>query len=120
MSKTHASLSFILSILFCIFGFCILAYTVSIDIQQATAEPVIIGIIGGTISELFAGTALFVHKSSLTQLNFYYKALHENERLLLSIHLVDALPKEEQSTALKNIINSSLEDIKHIVKNEIK
>lgn len=114
ISKHHARLSFILALLFCAFGFVLLAYSVSLD--KENPQPVIVGIIGGTVSELFAGTALLVHKSSLSQLNHYYRALHENERFLSTVNLVDRLSTEKRDEAIIKIIDSSLEDISSLVK----
>lgn len=114
ISKHHARLSFILALLFCVFGFVLLAYSVSLD--KGNSQPVIVGIIGGTVSELFAGTALLVHKSSLSQLNHYYRALHENERFLSTVNLVDRLSTEKRDEAIIKIIDSSLEDISSLVK----
>ncbi len=47
----------------------------------------IIPAIGGVITELIAGTALVVYRNSLSQLNHYHKALHEDERFLSSVNL---------------------------------
>ena len=40
--------------------------------------------VGGAITEVIAGTALIVYRNSLSQLNHYHKALHEDERFLSS------------------------------------
>lgn len=114
ISKRHAQLSFILALLFCISGLVLLAYSVSLD--KENTQPVIIGLIGSTVSELFAGTALLVHKSSLSQLNHYYQSLHENERFLSTVNLTDRLSKEKQDEALLKIIDSSLTDISSLIK----
>lgn len=114
ISKRHAQLSFILALLFCVFGFILLAYSFSLD--KENTQPVIIGLIGGTVSELFAGTALLVHKSSLSQLNHYYRSLHENERFLSTVNLIDRLSKDKQDEAILKIIDSSLVDISSLIK----
>ena len=113
MSKKHAQLSFVLALLFCIFGFVLITF--AITLEQTNTQPMIIGIIGGTISELFAGTALFVHRSSLFQLNHYYKSLHENERFLSTVNLVSQLSNERRDDAVMKIIDSSLKDISTLV-----
>ena len=113
MSKRHAQLSFVLALLFCIFGFVLIAFVVTLE--ATNTQPMIVGIIGGTISELFAGTALFVHRSSLSQLNHYYKSLHENERFLSSVNLVSRLSDDKQNEAVMKIIDSSLKDISSLV-----
>lgn len=115
MSKSHARLSFALAVVFCIFGLLLLAYTVTLDKQNL--QPIIIGMISGTICELFAGTALLVHKSSLSQLNHYYKSLHENERFLSTVNLVGKLSHNLQDEAFCKIIDSSLDDISILVQN---
>lgn len=113
ISKRHAQLSFILALCFCIFGFVLLAYAVSID--KENTQPIILSLIGGTVSELFAGTALLVHKSSLSQLNHYYKSLHENERFLSTLNLVERLSDSKKDDAILKIIDSSLSDISNLI-----
>lgn len=113
ISKRHAQLSFILALSFCIFGFVLLAYAVSID--KENTQPIMLSLIGGTVSELFAGTALLVHKSSLSQLNHYYKSLHENERFLSTLNLVEKLSDSKKDDAILKIIDSSLSDISNLI-----
>lgn len=91
----------------------LLAYAVSID--KKNTQPIILSLIGGTVSELFAGTALLVHKSSLSQLNHYYKSLHENERFLSTLNLVERLSDSKKDDAILKIIDSSLSDISNLI-----
>lgn len=58
---------------------------------------------------MFAGTVKVVYKSSLEQLNHYYKSLHENERFLSTVHLVSKLSPAKQDEMYAEIIKSSLE-----------
>ena len=113
ISKRHAQFSFILALSFCIFGFILLAYAVSID--KENTQPIMLSLIGGTVSEPFAGTALLVHKSSLSQLNHYYKSLHENERFLSTLNLVEKLSDSKKDDAILKIIDSSLSDISNLI-----
>ena len=113
ISKRHAQLSFILALCFCMFGFALLAYAVSID--KENTQPIILSLIGSTVSELFAGTALLVHKSSLSQLNHYYKSLHENQRFLSTLNLVEKLSDSKKDDAILKIIDSSLSDISNLI-----
>ena len=113
ISKQHAWLSFVLAVVFCILGFILFSQALAADIESQ--QPMIIGAIGGTLSEIFAGTALLVHKSSLKQLNRYYLALHENERFLSTVNLLDRLSDEKREDALMKIIDNSLSNITSLV-----
>ena len=65
---------------------------------------------GEVITELVAGTALIVYKSSIKQLNHYHKALHEDERFLSSVNLVGKFSSVDmQDEMLKEIIRSEIQ-----------
>lgn len=66
--------------------------------------------IGGVITELIAGTALVVYRNSLSQLNHYHKALHEDERFLSSVTLLGKFSSvEAQDDMLREIIRSEIQ-----------
>lgn len=70
----------------------------------------IIPAIGGVITELIAGTALVVYRNSLSQLNHYHKALHEDERFLSSVNLLGKFSTvEAQDDMLREIIRSEIQ-----------
>ena len=70
----------------------------------------IIPAIGGVITELIAGTALVVYRNSLSQLNHYHKALHEDERFLSSVTLLGKFSSvEAQDDMLREIIRSEIQ-----------
>lgn len=70
----------------------------------------IIPAIGGIITELIAGTALVVYRNSLSQLNHYHKALHEDERFLSSVNLLGKFSSvEAQDDMLREIIRSEIQ-----------
>lgn len=70
----------------------------------------IIPAIGGVITELIAGTALVVYRNSLSQLNHYHKALHEDERFLSSVNLLGKFSSvEAQDDMLREIIRSEIQ-----------
>ena len=70
----------------------------------------IIPAIGGVITELIAGTALVVYRSSLAQLNHYHKALHEDERFLSSVNLLGKFTEDEmRDNMLQEIIRSEIQ-----------
>ena len=114
ISKRHAQMSFTVAITFCILGFVLFIFYILYSIMENTIS-IMPGIIGGAISELFAGTALLLHKSSLTQLNLYYKALYEKERFLSMVYLVNRLSKSKQDDVIKDIINSTIKDVSLMV-----
>ena len=113
LSKIMANLSFILSFFMCIFGFFIIAGSIiAFFFKDISFMEPIIPIIGGAIVEVIAGTSLVVYKKSLEQLNHYYESLHNNERFLSLVTIVEKLSDDEKDEAYKNIINSQLELLK--------
>ena len=66
----------------------------------------IIGIVGETITELIAGIVLVIHNKSALQLNYYYDALHENEKFLSAINLVDKLEDTEKTQMYIEVIRA--------------
>ncbi|MBD5503713.1 MAG: hypothetical protein HDR09_08230 [Lachnospiraceae bacterium] len=113
LSKKMAQGSFILSIIMSAVGFTLLCISiVPVFKKDISLSQTLLPVIGGTIVELIAGTTLVIHKKSLEQLNHYYKSLHNNERYLSLISLIDKLSKERKDEAYISIINSQLETLK--------
>jgi len=109
ISKRHAKSSFILAILNCLTGIILLCLAVYFALTDPNnIQPAIIAAIAGGIAELFAATSLVVHKKSLTQLNYYYNALHEKEMFLSTIRLVGNLALEKQDDMYIEIIKNEL------------
>jgi len=109
MSKRHAQLAFGLAFLFCILGFALFAFV--IFIERTNTQSIVVGIIGGSVSNIIAGTAFVMFKNTVAQFNHYYEALHENERFLSAVHLVDRLTPGKQDEAFMKIIEHTLSDI---------
>ena len=113
MSKDMAKKSFTLSVIMCIFGFCIILLSIiAMFLTDITLIESLIPVIGGAVVEVIAGTSLIVYKKSLEQLNQYYEALHSNERYLSLVNLVDKLTDDKKDETYINIINSQLEKLK--------
>jgi len=113
LSKTMAKRSFLLAVIMCIFGFIIIsASIIAIFVINISFSQSIIPIIGGTIVEIIAGTSLVVYKKSLEQLNQYYESLHNNERFLSLVNLIDKLSDDKKDETYINIINNQLEILK--------
>ena len=110
-SQKQAKASFILAVSMCLLGFGLIVLAVLLSvISKQQIEVVAISAIGGKIIELVAGTALVVYRNSLAQLNYYHKALHEDERFLSSISLLEKFSTNEiQEDILKEIIKSEIE-----------
>lgn len=109
-SHKQAQSSFWLAISACVAGFIFLvAATLAALLFNSGWESSAIPAIGGAITELIAATALLVYRHSLSQLNYYHEALHEDERFLSSINLVDKLSSQEsRDNAISKIIDSEL------------
>lgn len=113
MSKDMAKKSFTLSVIMCVFGFgIILLSIIAMFLTDITLIETLIPVIGGSVVEVIAGTSLIVYKKSLEQLNQYYEALHNNERYLSLVNLVDKLTDDKKNETYISIINSQLEKLK--------
>lgn len=118
-SQKQAKASFILAIAMCIAGFILIAAAIIISLLfSASTNVSIITGVGGVIVELVAGTALVVYKNSISQLNHYHQALHEDERFLSSATLINKFSNDDaRDEMLKEIIRSeiqmNLETVRH-------
>lgn len=110
-SQRQAKQSFFLSVGLCILGFALIVVSVVlIVVSDSGYEVAIVATIGGVTTELIAGTALVVYKNSLSQLNHYHKALHEDERFLSSVNLLGKFSTiEAQDDMLREIIRSEIQ-----------
>ena len=104
-SQKQAKASFILAVSMCISGFVLMAVVFRLSFQMS-----IIPAVGGAITEVIAGTALIVYRNSLSQLNHYHKALHEDERFLSSVNLLGKFSTvEARDDMLREIIRSEIQ-----------
>lgn len=110
-SQKQAKASFVLAVAMCIFGFILMIGAVMLPVVfRLSFEMSIIPAIGGVITELIAGTALVVYRNSLSQLNHYHKALHEDERFLSGVNLLGKFSTvEAQDDMLREIIRSEIQ-----------
>lgn len=110
-SQKQAKASFVLAVSMCISGFVLMIVAVVLPIAfRLSFQMSIIPAVGGIITELIAGTALVVYRNSLSQLNHYHKALHEDERFLSSVNLLGKFSTEEaQDDMLREIIRSEIQ-----------
>ena len=89
ISRRQAKNAFFLSVIMCIVGAILLLVSIaSLLFLRKYTETLTIGMLGGTIVEVIAGTSLFVYKKALNQFNHYYRSLHENERFFLSYNIL--------------------------------
>ena len=51
---------------------------------------------------------LWIHNKSALQLNYYYDALHENEKFLSAINMADKLSKEKKEEMYIEIIRKQI------------
>lgn len=99
----------------CILGFMVISSSiVAIFLKDISFIELLIPVIGGAIVEVIAGTSLVVYKKSLEQLNQYYDSLHNNERFLSLVNLVDKLSNDKKDETYINIINNQLDLLKNI------
>ena len=110
-SQKQAKASFALAVFMCISGFILIAAAVLLLVAFRLSFRIsIIAAIGGVVTEVIAGTALIVYRNSLSQLNHYHKALHEDERFLSSVNLLRKFSTAEaQDDVLREIIRSEIQ-----------
>lgn len=108
ISKKQAQSSFWFSIIACIIGIIMICLSLYAIFKIEDTQFAIIGIVGGTITELIAGTVLVIHNKSALQLNYYYDALHENEKFLSAINLADKLEDTERTQMYIEVIKAQI------------
>lgn len=110
-SQKQAKASFVLAVSMCISGFVLMiASIILLIVFRLSFQMSIIPAVGGVITELIAGTALVVYRNSLSQLNHYHKALHEDERFLSSVNLLGKFSTvKAQDDMLQEIIRSEIQ-----------
>lgn len=98
-SQDQAKAMFIVAIITCIAGFGMIAASLLLSIfMKLDFEAALLTAIGGMITEVFGGTTLLVYRSTVSQLNYYHKSLHEDQRYLYTAELTD----EINSSAIKD------------------
>lgn len=109
ISKRQARSSYLLSVVTCMVGVIMLGIAVCGAIILKSIPLTIIGTASGAITEVISGTVLWIHNKSALQLNYYYDALHENERLLSAITLADQLSDDKREEMYIEIIKKQIE-----------
>ncbi len=111
ISKKHATRSFWLAFFASLFGLILFILTVVISFFNDNVSYAIITAISGAFTEIFSVTIFIIHKKSTEQLNFYYKALHENEKLLLSINILKYVTPPKRDDLYEKIIEEVINSI---------
>ena len=110
-SKTQAKITFWVAIIMCISGFFLIIAAVIIQfLKEPNIMVSIFAAIGGIITEFISGTIFVIYRHSLSQLNHYHKALHEDERFLSNVNLAVHFSSEElKDEMLKEIIQGEIQ-----------
>ncbi len=113
-SQIQAKQAFWLAASMCVLGFVLLAVPMVLLMMGKSLENIQglaqLSTIGGAISELIAATTFVVYRSSLKQLNYYHMALHEDQRFLSSVSLLDRFGSDEARDALlQKIIETQIQ-----------
>ncbi len=95
----------------CIVGAIIIAspiviYIFGVAIPSTAAVAIAVT---GAIVELIAGVVLIVYKNSMSQLDYYHKALHEDQRFLSNVALAEKFTDEaDKNEMFKEIIRGEI------------
>ena len=108
ISKSQAKTSYLFSIVACCIGISLLIISIIGIFVVKNVEIAIISLIIGAITEVIAGTVLWVHNKSALQLNHYYSALHENEKFLSAVKLVEKISISNRDDVYKDIIKRQI------------
>lgn len=94
----------------CIVGLLVIAAAVTLSaLKLFTMEKEILTAVGGMITAVFGGTSLLVYRSSVKQLTYFHKSLHEDQRFLMVVDLLWRFSKEtDRDKMLAAIIRNSL------------
>ena len=111
LSVSQANVIFWVATSACIVGIVLIALSFVFALLGKFAfDKALVTAIGGVAIELFAGTTQVVYKSSLKQMNFYHKSLHEDQRFLSAVDLLCRFSNDEnRDEMLKTIICSSMQ-----------
>ncbi len=118
ISKIQARSSFGFSIIACVVGIAMISISLYGVFKMKDTQFAIIGIVGGAITELIAGTVLVIHNKSALQLNYYYDALHENEKFLSAINLADKLDDDTKREMYIEIIRAQIQSARDYKKED--
>lgn len=110
-SSSQAKITFFVAIGMCILGFVLIFSAIVIQfLKEPNIKVSILAAIGGIVTEFVSGTIFVIYRYSLSQLNHYHKALHEDERFLSSVTLLVKFNSEEtKDEMLKEIIKAEIE-----------
>lgn len=91
-------------------GLCGLGILIPVLKDNIDFKYSVIPVIGGVITDVISGTIFFVYRKSLTQLNYYHKALHEDQRFLSSVNLISKFKNDDLGDEmLQKIIQSTID-----------
>lgn len=108
ISKDHVKSSYKVSKVTNSIGIALLIISIFVMIIFRQLDIAIIVGVAGAITEVIAGTVLWVHSKSALQLNHYYEALHENEKTLTAITLAEKMSEAKKDEAFMEIIRSQI------------
>lgn len=108
ITKRQEVISYTISVMCAVFGVAILMYSVYAIFSSEKIESVVISVVSGAITEVVSGIVLWIHNKSAMQLNYYYDALHENEKFLSAISLADKLEKPKKEQMYEEIIRAQI------------
>lgn len=119
ISKKQEKFSYRVSMACAIIGAIILFSSIGAIVFNKGIEITVVTIISGSITELVSGVVLWIHNKSAMQLNFYYNSLHENEKVLSAINMVDRIEdKDKKQQMYEEIIKAQIRENEKFKENE--
>ena len=108
MSKHQSKRAFEVAIASFVFGLLLFGAAVICAILSPSSTGVISLSICGAITELLSGGNMVIYNKAQDQLNNYYHCLHENERFLSAVKIVEYITRENRDNAIAEIIQRQM------------
>ena len=108
MSKYQARRAFDVAIISFIFGLLLFGAAVICALLSPSSVGVIYLSICGAITEFLSGGNMVIYNRTQDQVNHYYRGLHENERFLSAVKIVEYITRENRDKAFAQIIQKQM------------
>lgn len=108
MSKFQTKRAFVIAIISFFYGLLLFGAAVFRAVIVPSSTDAIYLSICGVITEFLSGSSMVIYNKAQDQLNNYYCSLHENERFLSAVKIVEYITRENRDNAIEGIIQQQM------------
>lgn len=108
MSKYQTKKAFTIAVISFFYGLLLFGAAVIRAIQAPPSADVICLSICGAITEFLCYGSMAIYNKAQDQLNNYFRSLHENERFLSAVKIVEYITRENRDNAIEGIIQKQM------------